>query len=287
MFVNPILDELVNKYREKKLSHAYLIETNNVEKALQDIKILVKNLNCPESYNTNCSNCNLCNLIDKDNLPSLKIIEPNGTSIKKEQIEELKDNFSTIPVYSRFNIYIIKNAEKLNPSSANSMLKFLEEPTDGILGFFLTNNKDVMMDTIKSRCQSVILNYPSTTILETLNLGEEEYKIYLDNTVEYLKKVNGNKCINHKKELLNTYPERNEVETVLKIILNIYYQNLLKHVGLDYDTSLVNQYEIKEETEKIIKKLNIIAKILQDMSYNVNIELILDRFVLEMRGSNG
>ena len=77
------------------------------------------------------------------------------------------------------------------------------------------------------------------------------------------------------------------METVLKIILNIYYQNLLKHVGLDYDTSLVNQYEIKEETEKIIKKLNIIAKILQDMSYNVNIELILDRFVLEMRGSNG
>lgn len=287
MFVNPILDELVNKYREKKLSHAYLIETNNVEKALQDIKILVKNLNCQENYNANCSNCNLCNLIDKDNLPSLKIIEPNGTSIKKEQIEELKENFSTIPVYSRFNIYIIKNAEKLNPSSANSMLKFLEEPTDGILGFFLTNNKDVMMDTIKSRCQSVILNYPSTTILETLNLGEEEYKIYLDNTVEYLKKVNGNKCINHKKELLNTYPERNEVETVLKIILNIYYQNLLKHVGLDYDTSLVNQYEIKEETEKIIKKLNIIAKILQDMSYNVNIELILDRFVLEMRGSNG
>lgn len=287
MFVNPILNELVNKYREKKLSHAYLIETNNVEKALQDIKILVKNLNCPESYNTNCSNCNLCNLIDKDNLPSLKIIEPNGTSIKKEQIEELKENFSTIPVYSRFNIYIIKNAEKLNPSSANSMLKFLEEPTDGILGFYLTNNKDVMMDTIKSRCQSVILNYPSTTILETLNLSEEEYKIYLDNTVEYLKKVNGNKCINHKKELLNTYPERNEVETVLKIILNIYYQNLLKHVGLDYDISLVNQYEIKEETEKIIKKLNIIAKILQDMSYNVNVELILDRFVLEMRGSNG
>lgn len=287
MFVNPILNELVNKYREKKLSHAYLIETNNVEKALQDIKILVKNLNCPESYNANCSNCNLCNLIDKDNLPSLKVIEPNGTSIKKEQIEELKENFSTIPVYSRFNTYIIKNAEKLNPSSANSMLKFLEEPTDGILGFFLTNNKDVMMDTIKSRCQSVILNYPSTTILETLNLSEEEYKIYLDNTVEYLKKVNGNKCINHKKELLNTYPERNEVETVLKIILNIYYQNLLKHVGLDYDTSLVNQYEIKEETEKIIKKLNIIAKILQDMSYNVNIELILDRFVLEMRGSNG
>lgn len=287
MFVNPTLEEIVNKYREKKLSHAYLIETNNVEKALQDLKTLIKVLNCPEIYTSNCSKCNLCNLINKDNLPSLKIITPNGTSIKKEQIEELKENFSTIPVYSRFNVYIIKNAEKLNPSSANSMLKFLEEPSDGILGFFLTNNKDVIMDTIKSRCQSIILNYPCTSILETLNLEEENYKNYLNIAIGYLNKINRNELINHKKELLSTYSERKDIEIILKIILNIYYQNFLKVSGLKYDTSTINGYEIKEEIEKMIKKLNIIAKILQNMSYNVNIELILDRFVLEMRGSNG
>ena len=43
-----------------------------------------------------------------------------------------------------------KNAEKLNGSSANAMLKFVEEPTEGILGFFITNNKDVIIPTIKN-----------------------------------------------------------------------------------------------------------------------------------------
>lgn len=286
MFLNPILNELLNKYREGKLAHAYLIETNNQEKMIEDLKILIKNLNCPENYSANCQTCNLCNLIVKDNLPSLKIIEPIGTSIKKEQIEELKENFATIPVYSKFNIYIIKNSEKLNPSSANSMLKFVEEPTDGILGFFLTNNKDVMIETIKSRCQIIVINYPSASS-PIINLNEEEHEKYLAFAVEYLNKINSKKHINHKKEVLNTYQEKKDIETILKIILDIYYQNLLKRVGLEYDSKISEKYDITEKTEEIIKKLNIITKILQDMSYNVNVELILDRFMIEMRGSNG
>ena len=42
MFENPILNELVKRYREKKLAHAYLIETNNYDKALQDLKEFIK-----------------------------------------------------------------------------------------------------------------------------------------------------------------------------------------------------------------------------------------------------
>ena len=63
-------------------------------------------------------------LIDSNNLPSLQIIEPVGKFIKKEQIVDLKNKFKYKPIYSKNNIYIIKNAEKLNTSSANTMLKF-------------------------------------------------------------------------------------------------------------------------------------------------------------------
>ena len=38
------------------------------------------------------------------------------------------------------------------------MLKFLEEPEDSIIGFFITNNKENVIDTIKSRCQ-ILLDY--------------------------------------------------------------------------------------------------------------------------------
>ena len=104
---NLVKKELLAKYRENKLAHAYLIETNNVNKALADTKEFIKIINCQETYKQDCSKCNICNLIDKNNLPSLKIITPDGTSIKKSQTIELKENFMSIPLYSKYNVYIM------------------------------------------------------------------------------------------------------------------------------------------------------------------------------------
>lgn len=287
MFENPILNELVKRYREKKLAHAYLIETNNYDKALQDLKEFIKIINCPEEFKEKCEKCNLCNLINKDNLPSIKIIEPDGASIKKVQMEELKEAFSTKPVYSRYNTYIIMNAEKLNSSSANSMLKFIEEPTDGIIGFFITNNKDVMIETIKSRCQSLILKYENKNIVESLGINAEDYNKYLEIIPIYLKKIESKELINNKKELLTIYPERKDVANIFQIIFSIYYENFLKMNNKKYNQNIVNIYEIKEQSANLIKKLNIIMGIIQNLSYNVSIEQALDKFVIEMRDSNG
>lgn len=287
MFENPILNELVKRYREKKLAHAYLIETNNYDKALQDLKEFIKIINCPEEYKKKCEKCNLCNLINKDNLPSIKIIEPDGASIKKVQMEELKEAFSTKPIYSRHNTYIIMNAEKLNSSSANSMLKFIEEPTDGIIGFFITNNKDVMIEAIKSRCQSLILKYENKNIVESLGINAEDYNKYLEIIPVYLKKIESKELINNKKELLTIYPERKDVANIFQIIFSIYYENFLKMNNKEYNQNIANIYEIKEQSANLIKKLNIIMGIIQNLSYNVSIEQALDKFAIEMRDSNG
>lgn len=284
LFRSKVIEDIYLKYRENKLSHAYLLETNNIEAATLDIKKLVKALNCEHEYHEDCQNCNLCHLINKDNLPSLKIVEPDGSSIKKGQIEELKQAFSTIPVYSKYNIYIIKNAEKLNDSSANAMLKFVEEPTPGIIGFFLTNNKDVMIETIKSRCQSYIVNYETNSMYEKLNITPEEYQNYQDIIPEYLNAIAQDCYINNKKIILEKYPEREQVSKLIQIIFEIYYQTFLQKNGLKYNEEVTKIYQINENNQKITKKMQFIAQILQEMSYNVSIELILDKFVIEMRG---
>lgn len=287
MFQNDNLQELVKKHRENKLAHAYLLETNNVEYATNDIKELIKIINCNDEYKENCTNCNLCNLINKDNLPSLKIIEPDGTSIKKTQVENLKLNFGTKPIYSKYNVYIIKNAEKLNLSSANSMLKFIEEPTEGIIGFFITSNKDVMIDTIKSRCQSLVLNYDNDNLKSSLNITDEQYENYLMVIKSYLHNLNSSNIINNKKEVLAIFSERKDIENILKIILEIYYQSFLKLLNKNYQEEITKIYELKLSITEITKKLQIISQTLEDLSYNVNIELLLDKFIIEMRDTNG
>ena len=286
MVANNNLLEIYKKYREGRLAHAYLIETNNLTNLMEDLKELIKALNCPEEYQTECSHCNLCNLINKNNLPSLITIAPDGATIKKQQIEDLKISFETKPIYSKYNIYIIKNAEKLNASSANAMLKFIEEPTDGIIGFFLTNNKDVIIPTIKSRCQSLVVTYESNNILEKLNITEEEYKNYQLLIKVYLSKINSASFISNKDFILSKISERKDIETMFKIIFEIFYQNFLKNQNKEYNEELINIYQ-EENNSKNIEILNIITKILQDLSYNVNIELLLDKFVIEMRNLNG
>ncbi len=286
MVVNNNLLDIYKQYREKKLAHAYLIETNNTSKLLEDLKALIKAINCPEEYQEQCLKCNLCNLINKNNLPSLIMIEPDGTSIKKGQIEDLKISFETKPIYSKYNTYIIVSAEKLNSSSANAMLKFVEEPTEGILGFFITNNKDVIIPTIKSRCQVLVATYESDNILEKLNITAEELTNYQTIIRNYLNKINNNSIINNKDLILSKLSERKEIETLFKIIFEIFYNNFLKNINKEYDQTLIEVYN-EENNNKIIKELNIITKFLQDLSYNVNMELLLDKFVIEMRNIHG
>ena len=55
----------------------------------------------------------------------------------------------------------------------------------------------------------------------------------------------------------------------------------------EYNQNIANIYEIKEQSATLIKKLNIIMGIIQNLSYNVSIEQSLDKFAIEMRDSNG
>ena len=68
---NNIFQELIQAYRENKLAHAFLIETNDKEKSYHSLLQFLKILNCPDEYKEGCSNCNLCHLIDTNSLPSL------------------------------------------------------------------------------------------------------------------------------------------------------------------------------------------------------------------------
>ena len=216
-------EKLVNLYHENKLSHAYLLVTNNIDYCFRDLKLAIKQIDCNEEYKENCTKCNICNLIDQNYLPSLIVIESDGKNIKKEQILELKRKFSTKPIYTKENIYVIKNAEALNSSSANTMLKFLEEPEDNIIGFFITNNVNNVINTIKSRCEIINIFY-DVHELNIDSIDNDINKSYLDVAKNYLKKIEVEKNLRimyNKSELLNFYTEREDIKKIFQILVII------------------------------------------------------------------
>ena len=272
MFESKQIENLINKYHENKLAHAFLLETNNLEKCYNEIIKLIKIINCPDKYEENCNaNCNLCELINTDNLPNLIKIEQDGQFIKKNQILEMMSKFSTKPIISKYNMYIIKGAEYLNNSSGNTILKFLEEPADNILGFLITNNKEKVLPTIRSRCQVINCHYEDNN-----NLIEDQT---LDNVKIYLSAIYNNKedLLYNKTNMTNLYKDRKSWE--------IFFQTMLLYLKECLENTRTDKIEMIEKNSKqnIIKIIIFIENMLKYIRYNGNIDLILDKFVIEMR----
>lgn len=272
MIKNENIKLLVKKFNENKLSHVFLIETNDKVSACLDLKELAKVLNCSDNFSESCRKCNLCRLIDNDSLPTLKIISPDGQAIKKNQMEELKKSFSNLPYLSKYNIYIINDAERFNASSANMMLKFIEEPEDSIIGFLITNNRENVINTIKSRCEIIKANY-STNIIENLN---EEIKIL---AVDYLYKLEVEKqqSILYNKIILDKKLEKEDILDLFKFILKIY----LDLLNENFSNDKLNELK-RINKQDIVKRIDLVTNIIDRLNYNVNINLLLDYFVLRL-----
>lgn len=280
-----VLENLVKYYHENKISHAYLIETNNLEKCYLDLLEVIKQIFCQNEYNKECNKCNICNLVNQNYLPSLVVISPDGMNIKKEQIVELKKKFSIVPIYTKENIYVIKNAEKLNGASANTMLKFLEEPEQNILGFFITNNANNVISTIRSRCEVIKVLYDIHE-LDINNITNDINKDKFDVAIEYLFKIEVEKKLGimyNRDVVLNKFSEREDIKTVFKIIFIIYEELLKKVMGLDnkFDFEKINELSSLDK-EKVLRRINLVTKFIDDIDSNVNVELLLDKFVIEL-----
>ena len=278
------LEKLSGYYQEGKLAHAYLISTNNNVKTLKVLLKVIKNIFCVQKYSDNCNKCSLCHLIDINNLPSLKIISPEGNLIKKEQIQELKHLFSKSSQYTKESIYIILNAEKMNKEAANTMLKFLEEPDGNVIGFFLTNEKENVLLTIQSRCQLIDVNFENKDF-EKYNLTTDEYCNYLNLTTEYLRNLEDNKDSILINNGLIDY-EKKDIIIFFKLCLTIYNQELesrfVTNINCDENFKFLNKFS----NENLEEKIKLIVEILKEIQYNVNVNLLLDKFVLKMEGVN-
>ena len=284
------LDKLVKYYHENKIAHVYLIETNNLNNCLNDLKKTIKKLFCPNKYEENCNKCNICNLIDQNYLPSLKIIESLGSNIKKEQILELKKTFSSIPIYTKNNIYIIKNAEKMNASSANTMLKFLEEPEENILGFFVTNNLNNVISTIKSRCEIIKVFYDNHE-LDIKTVDNPDNSKYLEIAKTYIYKLEVEKkdsIMYNRNVLLNELSDREDVKKVFYIMVIIYNESLNKLLNLNNEFAKFSDldYLLKLNYDDVLKRLKLLNNFLDNLNSNANLELLLDKYVIELSDRN-
>jgi len=275
---------LLNSIESKKLSHAYLFEIDDLDNEI--VFSFVKKVICPNKYQESCEKCNICNRIDTDNYADLKIIKPDGLWIKKEQLINLQSQFKMKSLETSKMVYIIYEADKMNTSAANTILKFLEEPEEGIIAILLTKNIHNVIDTIVSRCQ--IINFKTNN----LNIIKNYDKEIIENVLKFIKYLEFNKLNTIAKiENLwnNIFKQREDVLVAFEIIFLLYFDLLKDKLCMPIINFNDYNVEIKElsnnnSLDSLKTKINIISDLKNNIPLNVNLNLLMDKFIIDFSG---
>ncbi len=298
----PIIYRQISNSIKNGLSHAYLFELNDNIYAYEMIMSFVKKV-------LSNGDDNIAKRIDDGNYPELKHIFPDGQLIRKEQLEELQKSFSTISLENDKRFYIIHDSEKLNVAAANSLLKFLEEPSDGIIAILLTNNINLMLKTIVSRCQ--ILTFSKNKLEDYIKFNQITSDITLHKLFFTIWKNKDELNEYHRNfvkkviEFINYY-EKNKLKTIVyenrffeeindKIELNkffecviLFYRDLLRYkFGSDvlyFDDYIDNirEFSCINTEEMIIKKINTLLEKVRLIKNNVNTSMFIDGIIIDM-----
>jgi len=79
--------------------------------------------------------------------------EKNKSSIGVSSIRSLVEEINKKPFEGDKKVIIIYHADKMTVQAQNAFLKTIEEPPKNVTIFLLCENLEVILDTIKSRCQ--------------------------------------------------------------------------------------------------------------------------------------
>lgn len=296
---------LNNSISNNKLSHAYLFDSNgnnDVYDIANSFAKMIITVDIDDEQEKN----NICMRIDDGNYVDVKIIEPDGMWIKKEQLLDLQSEFSKKSIEGNKKVYIIKSADKMNVQTANSILKFLEEPVDDIIAILIVDNINLILPTIVSRCQIIKLNKKSLSSNSVDNfssyfyqtnyskLSSDEKEKYVNdifNFINYVEDNGLNTLIYAKKLWHNNFKDRDLCILGVNLCMYLYYDVIkykcdLKNYFFADKLSSISVISEKNNYDKLINKIRILDQIENYLKRNLNINLLIDRMIIDMVGEN-
>ncbi len=151
-----VVQTLQRSLAAKRVAHAYLFEGPAGCGRRTTALALLQALFCQSpSGDDACGSCPACRKLVAGSHPDLHILAPlpDKRDISIEQVRELQHVLALRPFEAPRKACLIEPAERMNEKSANALLKTLEEPPGHALMILLTTQADLLLSTIRSRCQ--------------------------------------------------------------------------------------------------------------------------------------
>lgn len=254
-----------------KISHAFLVCNTSFDKIKLDLENVLNNY----FFNEN---------IDLSNSLDVLIVNPQKDKITKEQIIDIQMELANKSQINDNRVYIITEANKMNDYAANSLLKFLEEPQENVYAFLITNNIDNVLPTIKSRCQIIYVDNEEENCLDLYSTDDIMCTLNLIDLIEKKKYF----CFPYIYDIINKKEEKEKLINIMTIMEYFYYDVFI-YISLG-KVNCFNNYISKVEeiaflnNKEVVRKLMVINKALSMLQYNLNINLFIDKLIIDLVG---
>ncbi len=163
--------------------HAYLFSGPSGSGKRTMAMLFAQALNC-RGTDPPCGRCLSCRKSESGNHPDLFRLLPQGTSLKIEQMRDIKESLYYLPMEGQHKICILEDADLLTAPAANSLLKILEEPPARLVFMLLTARPWALLPTILSRCTHFTLKPLQPQ--EMAALLEREGKLFGEQEIVFL-----------------------------------------------------------------------------------------------------
>jgi DNA polymerase-3 subunit delta' len=102
-----------------------------------------------------CGRCGSCVLAASGEHPDIRVFAPDGAFVKIAQMRELAREAQYNPFQGQRRVMVVDEAHRMREEAANAILKTLEEPPPSSLIVLVTDQPYALLETIRSRCQTL------------------------------------------------------------------------------------------------------------------------------------
>ena len=282
-----IIESLKNIVKSGKISNAYLFCGMDGTGKFLISKEFAKSILCLNSIDGKyCDNCDSCKTVNSSS--DLTILESEEGVIKVDRVRLLCKEIMLKPTISNRRVFIINDADLMNDSAQNALLKSLEEPPKYATIILVATNKSKLKKTILSRC--VTIDFHELSKDELISISKQNDIEINDTLLNYSGGSFGKLLSLINCDYLNLIDDfKNSIDSGSILEMNKALSGIKKIKTLKEDINdIINMlvkmlsHTLTEDCKNRVKQISIIEEARNNINRNANLEDSLDYMAVRL-----
>ncbi len=266
-----------------------------------------------------CMACHSCRQAVGKNQPDIIYVTHEKTGISVDDIRrQINQDIEIKPYSSKYKIYIVDEAEKMNLQAQNALLKTLEDPPLYAVILLLTTNADAFLPPVRSRCVALNLKAVEDAKIRTVlmnryhvpdyqaelgaafaqgNVGRaillsssEQFAGLRDYVVQLIRRIGDIPSYDMGKELEPLQEQKEDIPVFFDLLL-LFFRDVLLYKATAAEDHLIfrsQSYMIKQMADRItFSGLHLILQAVETadrrIRANVNAPLTLELLLINIK----